>query len=57
MRGRICRPLSGQLCDSGKAGRPGSKECADGMGTTIKVREEIGTPVAPEKYQPCVWRF
>ena len=30
-------------------GRPGTKECADGMGTAIKVCEEVGTPVAPEK--------
>ena len=40
-------------------GRPGSKECADGMGTAIKVCEEVGAPVAPENWmdQSCVWRF
>ena len=30
-------------------GRPESKECTDGMGTAMKVWEEVGTPVALEK--------
>ena len=29
--------------------RPGSKECTDGMGTAIKVCEEVGAPVSPEE--------